>query len=415
MLTLKKTIVAVLFILMSTVSAVGTVVASEPNTVYVDLSNSSTSVIPGQSASLEVGIPSAALPDTKGIQAAKITLSYDENVFTTDGLLRYDDALGKYIWRDDCFTLIRPYDNGNYRIENPYPTDLNPSDNKKEIVIYVSGNKDKWLSSDSGVPFVHLFLNAKEIVSDSNTSITVRMENTELQDQDGNDYKNYTSTSAKIYVGLPRKIDIVRGTLPPSSQAISMELNQGMEVNALALFANGDTTYVTEIAKWESSNPDVVAVKAYGSISGVSYGKAILTATVGSLVGSHEVVVGSRTEKEKYAQPDFNVSVTYVPSSDISQKAPRFPVFVNGKSAEEGLLVDGSMYVPLSSVGRLLMLPVGYDSSKKVPTLAGRAVSQFKVFAGTSYIKARDIPVVLPGAKTYWDTKNKILSIEYLI
>lgn len=187
-----------------------------------------------------------------------------------------------------------------------------------------------------------------------------------------------------------------------------------MEVNALARFANGDTTYVTEIANWKSANPDVVAVKTYGSISGVSYGKTILTATVGSLVGSHEVVVDSRTEKEKYAPPDFNVTVTHIPSSDITLKATRISVIVNGKSAEEGLLVDGSVYVPLSSVGRLLVLPVGYDSSKKVPTLAGRAVSQFKVFAGTSYVKARDIPTVLSGAKTFWDTQNKSLSIEYL-
>lgn len=133
-----------------------------------------------------------------------------------------------------------------------------------------------------------------------------------------------------------------------------------MEVNALARFANGDTTYVTEIANWKSANPDFVAVKTYGSISGVSYGKTILTATVGSLVGSHEVVVGSRTEKEKYAPPDFNVTVTHIPSSDITLKAPRISVIVNGKSAEEGLLVDGSVYVPLSSVGRLLVLPVGY-------------------------------------------------------
>ncbi|ALP36117.1 hypothetical protein ASL14_07990 [Paenibacillus sp. IHB B 3084] len=414
MLKFKKTIVALLVLMVSTAYAADMTDAAESKKVYVDVTSSDASVLPGQTVFIEVGISSIALADTKGIQAAKITLSYDENVFTTDSLLRFDDDLGKYIWRDDCFSLTRAFNDRDYRIDNPYPTDVVPGDGKQEIIFYVSGNDGKWLSSDSGAPFVALSLIAKTNVTDVNTNVTVRAEDTRLQDQSGTTNNEYASTSAKIHVGLPKKIEIVRGTQPPSSQPISMDLNYGMELNALARFANGDTTYVTEMAKWESANPDVVTVTGKGSLRGISYGTTSLTVTVGSLAGTHEAIVRSMTEKERNAQPGFQVTVTHVPSSDISHSAPKVQVTVNGKAAEQGLLVDGSVYVPLRSLGNLLVLPMGYDASRKLPTLDGKAITQSKIFAATSYVKIREIPMLLPGAKTLWDNKNKTLSIEYL-
>ncbi|MET1175655.1 hypothetical protein [Paenibacillus amylolyticus] len=103
-------------------------------------------------------------------------MSYDENIFTTDEdeVLRFDETLGKYIWRDDTFIIPNDYfESKDYTIQNLEPADLDPNDGKQEIIISISAKNGKSITSSSGEAFISFYLKTKEDSSNKQTSIEV--------------------------------------------------------------------------------------------------------------------------------------------------------------------------------------------------------------------------------------------------
>lgn len=407
MYAINKKITALLTLLMLAGCFASIAAAADSKKVSLDVTSNYTSLIPGQSVMVSVRISNAELADDKGLRAAKITLSYDESIFTTDGNIRFDDSLGKYIWRDDTFFI--PSSTNDYNIENPYPVDIDPADGRQEVIVSVSAKNGRPIRSTSDEAFVSFFLTVKEGVSSQNTSI--KIQSALLEDHTGNTIQNFAATSADILVGIPKSIDIVRGTLPPTADPFKVSVDSGMELNALANFDNGDTAYVTELATWQSTDTQILTVR-HGSVQTFALGTASVTATLGSVTGRHDISVLSKTDPELNVQTQGYVTVKYIPPSQRESLYKEIPVAVNGKVAKSGRMIDGSVYVPLRSISDLLGVEVGYDSSKKAPTINGTTIKEFKILSGSSYIKAREIPAIL-GAKTIWDNTNKSLSIEY--
>ncbi|WP_019635143.1 hypothetical protein [Paenibacillus fonticola] len=404
----QKLIAALLALFMLLGCLANTAMAADSKKISLDVISNYTSLIPGQSVMVGVRISTKELPDDMGLRAAKIILSYDESIFTTDGNIRFDETLGMDVWRGDTFFI--PSSNNDYSIETPYPMDIDPTDGRKEVTISVSANNGKLIRATSDEAFVSFFLTVKEGISSQNTSI--KIQSALLEDHSGKAIQNFAATSADILVDIPKSIDVVRGTLPPTADPFKVSVDIGIELNALANFDNGDTAYVTEMVTWQSTDTQILKVHSPGSIRTIGLGTAAVTVTLGSITGKHDITVLSPTDPELNVQEEAYVIVTYIPPSQRETLYQEIPVTVNGKVATSGRMIEGSVYVPLRSTSDLLGVKAGYDSSKKAPTINGTTIKEFKILSGSSYIKAREIPSIL-GAKIIWDSTNKSLSIEY--
>lgn len=411
MYVFRKTMSALLALLMSVACFANMASAADAKKVSVDVTSNYTTLAPGKSVLVNVklsNIPS----DPSGLRSAKIVLSYDETVFTTEGNIRFDDDLGKYIWRDDTFFIpSKTFETPDYKIENPYPVDLNPSDGRQEVVLSISAQNNKLIDSAANEAFASFFLTVKEEVKSQSTLISVLSEATKLENASGIAIQDFSATPARLYVGTPQKIEIVRGTLPPASDPFKVSINSGMELNALAVFENGDTSYVTELAAWDTTDHQIITAPVYGNIQAVGLGTASVTATLGSVTGKHEVTVYPANAPELIEKQDIQVTVTRIPNERSFKAATAVQVKVNGKTAEPGRLFDGTVYVPLRSVSQLLGADIGYDAAQKAPTLDGKTVPHFYTFSGTSYIWARDISSLL-GADVKWDKTKVTLTIQ---
>lgn len=407
----RKTTSALLALMMSVACFAGIASAADSKKVSIDVTSNYTALTPGKSVLVSVklsNIPS----DRSGLRSAKIVLSYDENVFTTEGNIRFDEDLGKYIWRDDTFFIpSKTFETPDYKIENPYPEDFNPTDGRQEVVLSISAQNNKLIDSAANEAFASFFLTVKEEVKSQRTLINVLSEATKLENASGTAIQDFSATPVHLYAGIPQKIEIVRGTLPPASNPFKVKINSGMELNALAVFENGDTSYVTEIAAWDTTDHGIITVPVYGSIRSVGLGTASVTATLGSVTGKHEVTVYPADAPELIEKQDIQVTVTRIPNERSFKAATAVQVKVNGKTAEPGRLFDGTVYVPLRSVSQLLGADIGYDGAQKAPTLDGKTVPHVYTFSGTSYIWARDISSLL-GADVKWDKSKATLTIQ---
>ncbi|MFU1795237.1 hypothetical protein ACM1RC_15325 [Paenibacillus azoreducens] len=411
MYLLRKTTAVLLALLVSIASFVGIASASDSKKVSVDVATNYTTLVPGQSVLVSVKISN--IPSGRnGLHSGKVVLSYDENVFTTEGNIRFDDDLGKYIWRDDTFFIpSKSFETTDYRIENPYPEDSNPADGRQEVVLSISALNNKTINSTTNEAFASFFLTVKKEVKTQDTLINIVSKETMLEDTAGNPVHGYGTTSAHLLVGAPKRIEIVRGTLPPTSNPFKLSINSGVELNALAVFDNGDTAYVTELSSWETTDPQVIKAPVQGNIQAIGLGKASVTATLGSVTGKHDVAVYPANAPELIEQEVVHVIITRIPNERSFAVATVVQVNVNGKTAEPGRLSDGTVYVSLRSVSKLLGVDVGYDSTKKAPMIDGKTVTHFYTFSGVSYIMARDISSLL-GAEVKWDEKKTTLTIE---
>ncbi|GAA0405085.1 hypothetical protein [Paenibacillus motobuensis] len=408
---LRKITAALLAMLVSIASLAGIASAADAKKVSVDVATNYTTLVPGQSVLVSVKISNIP-SDLSGLRSAKVVLSYDENVFTTEGNIRFDEDLGKYIWRDDTFFIpSQTFETPNYRIENPYPEDSNPADGRQEVVLSISALNNKTINQATDEAFASFFLTVKQEVKTQDTSIHIVSEGTMLEDAAGKPVHSYGTISAHLLVGAPQKIEIVRGTLPPASDPIKLSINSGMELNALAVFDNGDTAYVTELTSWETTDPQVIQARAQGNIKAIGLGKASVTATLGSVTGKHEVAVYPANAPELIEEEVIRVIITRIPNERSFAAATAVQIKVNGKTAEPGRLFDGTVYVPLRSVSKLLGVDVGYDSAQKAPTINGKTVTHFYTFSGVSYIMARDLSPLL-GAEVKWDKSTTTLTIK---
>lgn len=411
MYLLRKTTAVLLALLVSIASFAGIASASDSKKVSVDVTTNYTTLVPGQSVLVSVKISN--IPSGRnGLHSGKVVLSYDENVFTTEGNIRFDDDLGKYIWRDDTFFIpSKSFETTDYRIENPYPEDSNPADGRQEVVLSISALNNKTINSTTNEAFASFFLTVKKDAKTQDTLINIISKGTMLEDTAGNLLQGYGTTSAHLLVGAPKRIEIVRGTLPPTSNPFKLSINSGVELNALAVFDNGDTAYVTELSSWETTDPQVIKAPVQGNIQAIGLGKASVTATLGSVTGKHDVAVYPANAPELIEQEVVHVIITRIPNERSFAVATVVQVNVNGKTAEPGRLFDGTVYVSLRSVSKLLGVDVGYDSTKKAPMIDGKTVTHFYTFSGVSYIMARDISSLL-GAEVKWDEKKTTLTIE---
>lgn len=396
-------------LLLSLLGITGIASAAGSNQVSIEVATRETSLIPGSSVMINVKLSDLTHENQK-LRSAVLTLSYDEKAFNTEGKVRFDETLGKYIWRADTYVIpSKTYETKDYLIEAPYPVDLDPADGRQEVILSISALNNKFIHSEKDEAFISFYLTVNKEAPTQNTSINVLAEETELKDAEGNSFKAFESTSAKVYVGIPKQIEIVRGTLPPTSDPFNVSLNSGTELNALAIFNNGDTSYITEFTSWDTTNQQVITSPIYGNIQAVALGKAEVTATFGNVTGKHEVQVYPKGAPELIKKEV--VYVTRIPDERLFAKAAVVQIKVNGKTAEPGRIFDGATYVPLRSVSNLLGIEIKYDNDKKAPTLKGKAVPHFYTFSGTTYIWARDLPVLL-GAKMSWDSKKTTLNIE---
>lgn len=410
----KKIILGFLGITLAMAGIANAASAAESGELSVTLTGSST-IVPGDVEWVDLAISNRL--DTPKIKSATIVLSYDENMFTLneedeeDGLLRFDEKLKKYIWRDDTFYIpTRQYENkDNYTIQNPYPEDLVPNDGKREIVFSITAKDGHFLDSAAGDPIVSFTLITKESSLNMQSSIQVLRDKTVLTDVAGNIVKDYKTASVDVLIALPKEIFIVEGTMRPSFLPFIFPIKTGQELNALAYFENGDVFYITDAAKWESSNPAVLKPHGTGNVQAVGLGTANLKVTYGSVTGEHEVkVVTAATAAKLNEEPQPYASII---RSDV--KPEKIKIIINDKLTHTGLLYTGTVYIPIRSVSEAFNVFIGYDPVKKLPLLFGSPITQSRNFAGTAYVEAKNLPSLLGAKVVKWDNKNKTLYLEY--
>ncbi|MBT2287536.1 hypothetical protein J7E78_29195 [Paenibacillus polymyxa] len=410
----KKLIMGMLSFLLIAGCLAGAVVAkdSKAKGFSIDVTSDST-LIPGQGISVNVGILNTGAPHENGdVQSATIVLSYDENIFATDEdeVLRFDETLGKYIWRDDAFIIPTDYfESKDYTIQNPEPADLDPNDGKQEIIISISAKNGKSISSSSGEAFISFHLKTKEDSLNKQTSIEVLPAMTLLVNHNGESIQNYNTTPANIFVSMPKNIFVVAGTMRPDFLPFIFSLNDGNELNALAYFENGDAVYVTDMVTWHSTNTEVLKPHGNGNVQAVGLGTASIKVTFGSITGEKMIkVVTPATAAILNAEPEPYATVVRSDSKPIEVQ-----VIINGKIiSDSGRIVNGSVYIPLRAISESFGVVVGYDSSKKLPVLYGSPLTQSRNISGISYVKAKDLPSLL-GANIKWSNATKKLYIEY--
>ncbi|WP_405171560.1 hypothetical protein MHI12_03705 [Paenibacillus sp. FSL H8-0280] len=338
-------------------------------------------------------------------------MSYDD-IFTTDEdeVIRFDETLGKYIWRDDTFIIPNDYfESKDYTIQNPEPADFDPNDGKQEIIISISSKNGKSINSSSGEAFISFYLKTKEDSLNKQTSIEVLPAMTLLVNHTVESIQSYNTTPANIFVSMPKRIFVVAGTMRPDFLPFIFGLNDSNELNALAYFKNGDAVYVTDMVTWHSTNTEVLQLHGNGNIQAVGLGTASIKVTFGSITGEKKItVVTPATAAILNAEPEPYATVVRSDSKPIEVK-----VIINGKLiSDSGRIVSGSVYIPLRAISESFGVVVGYDSSKKLPVLYGSPLTQSRNISGTSYVKAKDLPSLL-GANIKWSNPTKKLYIEY--
>ncbi|WP_427181911.1 hypothetical protein [Paenibacillus sp. TC-CSREp1] len=409
----KKIILGVLGFILAMGGIANVTSAAESKGLSVTLTGNTT-LVPGDVEWVDVAISNSL--DTPKVKSATIVLSYDENMFTLkeedeeDGLLRFDEKLKKYIWRDDTFYIpTRQYDSKDYTIQNPYPEDLVPNDGRREVVLSITANDGHFLDSATGDPFVSFTLMTKESSLNTQSSIQVLTDRTVLTDLEGNAVTDYKTVAADVSVAIPKEIFIVEGISRPNFLPFIFSVNAGQELNALAYFENGDVAYITDLAAWESSNPAVLKPHGTGNVQAVGLGTASLKVTYGSVTGEHEVkVVTAATAAKLNEEHGPYASII---RSDV--KPEKIKIIINDKLTHTGLLYNGTVYIPIRSVSEAFHVFIGYDPVKKLPVLFGSPITQSRNFAGTAYVEAKDLPSLLGAKIVKWDNKNKTLYIEY--
>ncbi|QYR21120.1 hypothetical protein KZ483_25960 [Paenibacillus sp. sptzw28] len=219
---------------------------------------------------------------------------------------------------------------------------------------------------------------------------------------------SYAASSASISVSAPKSIDIVPGVLDSSADPIKIVIENNMELNARALYENGDSSYVTEFATWESSDTSVITVPAYGSIKAVGIGKASILVKLGSVTSKHTVIV---LPKSKASEIVYHVGIGCACKDASKLNNPYVKIVVNGQLVGEGLIFKGKTYLPIRVISDSLGLTVGYDKIKKAPTINGEIVKDFEKKSEVTYITAGEFRTLL-GVEVFLDKKNKRLYID---
>jgi hypothetical protein len=379
---------------------------------------------PGSYVELGVGIYKPRLADEIRFRSVDITISYDENVFeASDDLLRYDEALNKYVWRDDMFTQniewseagrtedgrgfwfgLRPFK--EFKVTNPYPLDVDPRDGRKEIRFTAEVTSDrlfKTLSSDLD-EFLYLKLKVKEDSPQRRTAITVVLKQTVLKDSKGNNVDDFYYKSAHFIIEKPQYLAITRPTLDPVDDPFVYHLGAQAFVKAREYFSNGDYVYDVH-GTWSSSDNNVAIVKPNGQVVLVGLGNATIIFTKDGL----------KAEKQIQVVDDS------VPLPALPGKYPRgymwkdpyvddVQIFINGEDAGLARLMEGSLYAPIKNIAYIVGVNLGHDSANNAPTLDGKMVN-YKVVGRNTYLKLADLRSLI-SARLQYDSAKKQLIIN---
>jgi len=84
---------------------------------------------------------------------------------------------------------------------------------------------------------------------------------------------------------------LVSMELAPSSVALTM--GSAQQLTASGVYSDGSSQDLTTLATWVSASPSVAAMGAAGLLVGVSVGRTTVTATVGTVTGTADVVVSA--------------------------------------------------------------------------------------------------------------------------
>jgi N-acetylmuramoyl-L-alanine amidase len=80
---------------------------------------------------------------------------------------------------------------------------------------------------------------------------------------------------------------------------------------------------------------------------------------------------------------------------------------LNGKHVANGLLIDNTTYVPLRVVGQTLPnCKIGWNNTKKLPSVNNKEIDRFKLINSTSYIALRDCGEIL-NLSVGWNNETK--------
>lgn len=287
---------------------------------------------------------------------------------------------------------------------------MNPADGRQEVVLSIASPVNKPIRP-ANEAFVSFYLTVKNELAVKDTAIHIVSSGTLLEDSAGNAISDYGTTSANLYVNALKRIEIVRGTLPSASEPFKVSINSGLELNARAVFTNGDTAYVTDQVTWGSSDPKIVTALGQGSVRAAGLGTASVTATLDSVTGKHDITVYPANAPELIEPVVAYYSMTKAPTARSFAAAPVIRITVNGKPADPGRMFDQTVFVPLRSVSKLLGVGIGYDSVQKAYTAGGKTIGISYTFSGVTYVQARDICKMF-GLKLALDNAKSLLSIE---
>lgn len=371
---------------------------------------------PGGYVSVRVGIYNTQFADKKGLRSAVITISYDEKVFeASDDLLRYDEKLGKHVWRDDAFekdtewidatdTWAGLIDFEDFSVTNPYPLDLDPTDGRKEIRFEAVITGDRYFTTKTLDPedFLSFNLKVKTDAPLKKSAITVVTKESVLRDSANSAVNSFYYKSAHLSIEKPVSLSIAQGNKTPTTDPLTLHVGKFTLLTARANYSNGD--YVRVSGTFTSSDQSVVAITSDGELDTKGLGSAWITFTSGELTTKKRVDVVADSVSIPPVTENYYGFMYKDPYIDDQQ------ILINGEDAGLGRMIDGSIYAPLKTIAIVLGGNVGYDGVKKVPTLNEKAVTQFKVVGQTTYFKLADLRTLADASLT-WNKKDKILLI----
>lgn len=356
--------------------------------VAVIVSQYETSQQPGGMIKVYLGIYNTDFADKKGLSSADITISYDEKVFEAP---------------DELFE-----NNEEFKSSNPQPLDLDPKDGRKELRFTMTATGNQYYKTETRVDkyapeILGFYLEVKEDAPLKKTAITVATKNTVLRNSSNAVVDSFYFRSAHLNIEKPQSISITQGYWGlPTQSPFTFHVGDSASLFGRAYFSNGED-YDLVSGTFSSSDTSVVTLD-YNTLRAVGLGSARVRFSSGDLTTEKRIDVVEDSIVIPPIQEYAYGGVYKDPYIDDQQ------LFLNGEDIGLGRIIDGSIYAPLKKIATVIGAKVSYDSAKRVPSLNGIAVTNFKVIGVTTYFKLADMREFV-GAVFSWDKNNKILFI----
>ena len=252
-------------------------------------------------------------------------------------------------------------------------------------------------------------------------------------------------TSVRVGDGIGHRVRrVFRGNDHVELLLFHVVLREFSRVKRDALCAQNGTTclrvvyspyWTTDTLSWASSAPDVAEVDENGIITGKTLGKAVITATCGSLSDTCEITVVAESELPKYSEGEWLLDgkTAYIPLESIGAEHTLYlDIEVDSASLADGqsfglfgTTTDGNpsfctmAYMKDSSGHGFLSWATSdcssdFDSGEKQSLYSSRSVSITEIegtTVGTKLIFAPDGIYNLNGVRI-WETSSQKVSLS---